>query len=127
MASLQIGITPHRRAAARFVGSVRRKLQKAFADAPEVTQAQIAASLDVHRSVINRQLRGTADIGLARVAEIACLLGYSVALDLEKIEAAEGQNIPLPGHPNTFKYFSAQPATSVSRLPENVRQFEAAE
>jgi hypothetical protein len=56
--SYQIGITPSRRAATRFVGQVIRAIQKAFADTPDVSQAEVARRLDVNRSMINRQIRG---------------------------------------------------------------------
>lgn len=83
---------PHRRAAARFVALVRRELQKAFAESPDVTQSMIADVVGVHRSVINRQLRGTADISLSRVAEIADVLGYEPEFHLERPTPPLGSN-----------------------------------
>lgn len=99
MSSFRISVTPHRRAAARFINMVHRKLQKAYSDAPEVSQTDIANALGVHRSVINRQLRGTADISLGRVAELAYLLGLEADFDLVKPFHADGCNVPRPVDP----------------------------
>ena len=74
MVSFQISLTPSRRAAGRFINEVRRKLQKALVEEAErtgLTQSDIARELNVHRSVINRELRGYKDITLGRVAELA--------------------------------------------------------
>ena len=93
--SFQLSVTPHRRAAARFVAEVHRKLSMALADAPDVTQTEIAGILDVHRSVVNRQLRGQADMTLSRVAEIACILGYDSEFVLSKsAQSSVGTNTP---------------------------------
>jgi DNA-binding phage protein len=85
MTSFQITITPTRRAAARFITDVRRKLQKAAADekiARGVTQSSIARDIGVHRSVINRELRGQKDLTLGRVAELAAALGRDIQFEL---------------------------------------------
>jgi DNA-binding IclR family transcriptional regulator len=96
MPSFQIAIEPNRRAAARFVGQVRRALQKAFAEEQKkrgLSQADIARALGVNRSVINRELKGFKDITLGRVAELAWVLGRSPAFDLGRQIAVIGQNI----------------------------------
>lgn len=94
--SFQIAISPTRKAAARLVGSVRRKLQWAFAENPQVSRSEIADRIGVHRSVITRQLNGRADISLSRVAEIAHALGYEAQFHLRKSNAVEGSNLPDP-------------------------------
>jgi transcriptional regulator with XRE-family HTH domain len=58
-----------------------------------MTQAQIARSIGVNRSVINRELRGERDMTLGRVAEIAFALGRRAKLVLEPIEQGVGINI----------------------------------
>ena len=78
MPSYQIVIEPHRRAAARFIGQVRRALQKSFIEEQKkrgLTQSIIARLLNVHRSVINRELKGLKDMTLGRVAELAWTMG----------------------------------------------------
>lgn len=92
MTSFQLSVSPHRRAAARFVDRVRRALQKAYAEEPEISQTNIANALGVHRSVINRQLRGYKDITLSRVAELAWALGREPCFDLIVPAIADGAN-----------------------------------
>lgn len=85
MMSFQLSISPARRTAARFVLSVRRALQKAYAEqkrAAGITQSELARRIGVHRSVINRQLQGRADMSLGRVAEFAYALGLEPRFEL---------------------------------------------
>lgn len=96
MPSFRTSVTPHRRSAARFVEVVHRQLAGAYAEQPEVTQTAIAEVLGVHRSVINRQLRGFADMSLARVAEISWCLGYEPSFELLKIADEVGNGAPIP-------------------------------
>lgn len=95
MPSFQISVTPHRRAAGKFVGKARRLIAKAFADRPDVTQSDVARVLGVHRSVISRQLRGTEDISLGRVAEFAWALGYEADLNFRKVSPDLTSNVPI--------------------------------
>ncbi len=90
--SYQIAIPKNRKAAARFIGKVRRRLQEMLADEPEISRTEIADVIGVHRSVITRQLNGHADMSLGRVAEIAWAAGYRPTFDLIKIEKGERHN-----------------------------------
>lgn len=92
MPSFRIAVEPHRRIAARFISQVRGKLQKAYAESPNVRQTDIAEKLGIHRSVINRQLRGYQDMTLGRVAEIAWALGRDPEFHLKEHIQAEGSN-----------------------------------
>lgn len=92
MTSFPIELPRSRRVAARFVNGVRRSLQAAFLDRPDVSQADIANELGVNRSVITRQLRGSKDLSLSRVAEIASVLGYYPEFKLIRDVPAEGAN-----------------------------------
>lgn len=102
MPSLQITISPDKRAAARFIGSVRRAIQKAYIEEQRkrgVSQSDIARALKVHRSVINRELRGFKDMTLGRVAQFAWALGRRPSFVLEEQVATAGQNVapaPIP-------------------------------
>src|SRR5437868_4879264 len=96
MPSFQITITPSRRAAARFINEVRRKLQKTLIDEKAekgVTQSDLAREIGVHRSVINRELRGFKDITMGRVGELAWAMGYVPVFELEKALPPSGSNI----------------------------------
>jgi hypothetical protein len=102
MPSLQITISPDKRAAARFIGSVRRAIQKAYIEEQRkrgVSQSDIARALKVHRSVINRELRGFKDMTLGRVGQFAWALGRKASFSLDEQVAAIGQNIALPQNP----------------------------
>src|SRR5690606_33224454 len=87
------------RAAARFIGRVRRRLVEALADKPDIKRTQIADALGVHRSVITRQLKGTQDLTLGRVAEIAWALGLEPMFDLRDAAREDGCNVALPPPP----------------------------
>lgn len=95
MVSFRLGLTRHRKAAARFVADVRYQLQRALADTPEISQTDIAETIGVHRSVISRQLRGMQDLSISRVAEIADVLGFDIVFDLTKPAPALDVNHPL--------------------------------
>lgn len=96
MPSFQIALSPHKRAAGRFVLAVRRTLQRAFAEEQRrsgITQSAIARELGVHRSVINRELRGDKDLTLSRVAELSYLLRRKPSFSLPERTVPEGNNI----------------------------------
>jgi transcriptional regulator with XRE-family HTH domain len=95
MTSFQTTISPTRRAAARFIATVRRALQQALVEEFRkrgLTQSDIARELKVHRSVINRELRGERDIGLGRIGELAHVLGRKPVFDLPERRTKPGVN-----------------------------------
>jgi transcriptional regulator with XRE-family HTH domain len=101
MPSFQITLTPSKRAAGRFVSSVRRGLQRAFAEEQGkrgITQAEIARIIGVNRSVIHRELMGQKDITLGRVAELASALGRKAVIEFQELAQSAGQNIEVD-HP----------------------------
>ena len=116
MTSFRLSVSPHRRAAARFVSKVHRRLQKAYAEAPDVTQTAIANSLGVHRSVINRQLRGHKDMSLGRVAELAWAMGYEPEFDLVKEGTVNGRNTPTEKVNKTSLNLKAQTSSASSSV-----------
>ena len=95
--SFQISLTPTRRAAGRFVGEVRDKLLKALADRKRevgLSQSDIAKKIGVHRSVVNRELRGRKDITLGRVAELATSMGLAIEFELVEPIFETSANVP---------------------------------
>lgn len=99
MASFQIALSPSRRAATRFIGSVRTALQQALKEEKvqrRLDQSEIAEMIDVHRSVISRQLNGKADISLARVAELAWAMGREIEFSLPPIDDGDRANAVTP-------------------------------
>jgi hypothetical protein len=98
MPSFRISVTPSRRAAARFVTKVRRTLQKAYAEEKRkhgLTQTAIARALNVHRSVINRELKGQKDITVGRVGEFAWVMGRVTSFDLLELVPQAGSNLAI--------------------------------
>lgn len=97
MPSFQTSITPTRRTAARFISRVRRALQQAYVDEHRkrgITQSDIARELGIHRSVINRELRGERDLTLGRIAELAHVLGKKPIFELVERVQRPGSNSP---------------------------------
>jgi transcriptional regulator with XRE-family HTH domain len=103
MTSFQITLTPSKRAAGRFVNSVRRGLQRIFAEEQAkrgLTQAQIAREIGVNRSVIHRELMGQKDITLGRVGELASAMGRKAVIEFREMAQATG-NIQVVEPPLT--------------------------
>ena len=95
MTSFQTGVTPQRRAAARYISHVRSVLQRALADVQRergMTQSDIAREIGVHRSVISREIRGEKDLTHRRVGELAWAMGYRPRLVLERAGPEAGVN-----------------------------------
>jgi DNA-binding XRE family transcriptional regulator len=99
MTSFQISVSPSRRAAGRFITMVRRAIQKALAEEKKksgLTQSDIARAIGVHRSVINRELRGQKDLTLGRVAELAWAMGRKPVFELPVHTVPPGSNLAPP-------------------------------
>lgn len=97
MPSFQISVKPSRRAAARFVTGVRRKILKALEEENQkrgLKQTDLARAIDVHRSVVNRELRGKKDLTLGRVAELAWAMDRAPFFDLPVLTVQVGCNLP---------------------------------
>jgi plasmid maintenance system antidote protein VapI len=102
------------RKVSRFIGEVRSELQNALMEekaSRKLTQQNIASLIGVNRSVINRQLIGSENLTLRRVAELAWALGWDIEFRLLKTETARAEN-HVPGSP---------PKTGTHPLPQNVR------
>jgi Helix-turn-helix len=100
MPSFRISITPSRRVAARFITGVRRKVLHALEEESKkrgLKQTDIARKIGVHRSVINRELRGKKDLTLGRLAELAWAMGRTPFFALLEPAISTGSNLPSPG------------------------------
>jgi transcriptional regulator with XRE-family HTH domain len=78
--SYQMRIDPKSRKAARFISSVQKKIQKALADSGK-TQQEIATILGVDRSVVNRRLKGSANLTARSIGEFAYALDKDVKIE----------------------------------------------
>lgn len=97
MPSFQITLTPNKRAAGRFVNSVRRSLQRVLAEEHNkrgLTQADVARAIGVNRSVVHREFMGQKDITLGRVAELASAMGRKAVIEFKDLTyQVNGQKI----------------------------------
>src|SRR5450759_2573087 len=94
MFSLVYDIGGKGRTVARFMGTVRREVQKAVAFEKEerkLTQQQIADMLDTDKSVINREILG-GNLTLRRLAELAWALGWEIVFEFRRPVAVAGHN-----------------------------------
>lgn len=95
MSSFRLKIDPRKRAAGRFILSVRTALQKAFAEeesARGLTRSQMAQALGIHRSAITRRLGGTESLTMRTIADLAWAMGREPELVLHKPVARPGTN-----------------------------------
>lgn len=97
--SYELKIDPRKRAAGRFIGKVRKALISAAVDEKKssgLTQQQVASAIGVNKSVINRLLRGNANLTLRSVAEIAWAMGWDPDFTLKKRVQGEKANVDTP-------------------------------
>lgn len=107
--SYELKIDPKSRAAGRFIGQVRKALVSAAIDEKKetkISQQQIASKLGVNRSVINRLLRGEANLTLRSVAEIAWALGWEPVFSLRRRSRTE---------PNRNHFEPSRPAQAITK------------
>ena len=85
--SFKLNISDKDRTVGRFISKVKKQLfLAALAEKKEsgVSQQSIADKLGVNRSVINRLLRGSGNLTLRSVAEIAWALEWEIVFELRK-------------------------------------------
>jgi transcriptional regulator with XRE-family HTH domain len=83
----QFDIGSRARNAGRFIGRVREELLKALSERKKdgkLSQQELARKLDVHRSVINRQLTGEANLTLRALADLAWAMDMEISFELRK-------------------------------------------
>lgn len=73
-------IDPKSRIAARLISRVQRAIQKALIESGK-SQQEVATALGVDRSVINRRLRGGANLTARSIAEFAYVFDKDVRLE----------------------------------------------
>ncbi len=95
MTSYRIGLDSRRRKIGRFIGTVRRELQRAFLEekaASGLTQNRLAQTLGVNRSLVTRQLHGRANLTLETVADYAWAMGRDLVFKMPGRELKKGSN-----------------------------------
>lgn len=94
----QTRLDPKERQVARFLGNVERAFQRAFTDAKKqrkLTQQQLAVTLGVDRSAINRRLLGRENMTERTLAEMAFAMGYDIEFKLVPRKTAVEDNHSL--------------------------------
>lgn len=87
MNSYLFDIGDRARKVSRFVFGVRNELQKALfieKKSRKLSQQAIAQLIGVNRSVINRQIVGTENLTIRRVAELAWAMGWNIEFKMTK-------------------------------------------
>lgn len=78
--SYQLKIDPKDANSARFISSLSRKIQRELI-ASGMTQQEIAELLGVDRSVVNRRIKGDANLTARSIAEFAFAFGKELELN----------------------------------------------
>jgi predicted XRE-type DNA-binding protein len=119
MISYLFDIGERARKVGRFTASVREGLQNAvFIEKRrrKLTQQQIATSIGVNRSVINRQIMGTENLTISRVAELAWAIGWDVEVIFRDPLSKQESNV-ISGT-NVIEHFAVRkqpdPSTNVT-------------
>jgi predicted XRE-type DNA-binding protein len=89
--SFQLNLSPKDRAAAKFIGRVRMSLLKALVHEKKksgITQQAVASKMGVNRSVVNRLIKGEANLTLRSLAEIAWAIGWEPHVEIVPQQAA---------------------------------------
>ena len=122
MTSFQFDIGGRARNAGRFIGRVRDELLKALSERKKegkISQQELASKLEVHRSVINRQLTGEANLTLRSLADLAWAMGMEISFELKKPSVEAGQNFTVTttiGH-SQIKYVGTRRYADNSQMP----------
>lgn len=78
--SYRLKIDPKSRKSAKFISQLQKKIQAELV-ATGMTQQQVAEILGVDRSVINRRLKGSANLTARSIAEFAYAFDKNVVLE----------------------------------------------
>lgn len=95
MTSFHFDIGSRGRNAGRFIARVRNELLRALAEkkrGARFSQQTLANKLEVHRSLINRQLNGEANLTLRSLSDLAWAMDLEIEFELKKPAAETGSN-----------------------------------
>ena len=124
--SYELKIDPKRRAAGRFIGTVRKALINAALVEKQrngLTQQKVAECLGVNRSVINRMLRGEVNLTLRSVAELAWAMGWQPQFSLKRVEREARSN----GSPEAAPVYANSNAVSAPRSVTHSKVYGASQ
>jgi transcriptional regulator with XRE-family HTH domain len=93
--SFHFDIGSRARNAGRFIASVRNELLRALSEKKKekkFSQQTLAHKLEVHRSLINRQLTGETNLTLRSLADLAWAMDLEISFELKKPAIEPGKN-----------------------------------
>jgi hypothetical protein len=118
MNSFVFDIGEKSRTVARVLGDLRSSLQSAFLiekKARKLTQQEIANTLNVNRSVVNRQLMGLENLTVRSAAELAWAMGWQTRIEVYKDDTHQHQkNSPGSTTSNVVPIQGAPRATPIT-------------
>lgn len=130
--SSNLSIDKRRRVFVRLIGKLRHELNQALAEehvANGMTQAQIAAILNCHKSFVSRVLNGTTNMTLQTVADFAFALDRAVDITLKpktekrgaNIEVDTGNALPMPSPTMTTNDGQLMTLPQTNNIPVTVK------
>lgn len=117
--SYRLKIDPKSRKAAKFISQLQKKIQTELI-ASGMTQQQVADVLGVDRSVVNRRLKGGANLTARTIAEFAYVFDKEVSIDFVspgQPDRANGQ-IVTSNVVNLQEYSPSSSTVSVAPLSQ---------
>lgn len=90
--SYRMQVDPKSRKAARFISRLQRTIQRSLI-ASGMTQQQVADALNVNRSVINKRLKGNANLTARSIAEFAYVFDKDIEIKFVDRAAPERSNV----------------------------------
>jgi transcriptional regulator with XRE-family HTH domain len=89
--SYQLKLSRRSLKSARFISRLHSTIQKALIESGK-TQQQVAHELGVDRSVVNRRLKGSANLTARSISDFAYVLGKEVEINFIDPAAPKGTN-----------------------------------
>jgi transcriptional regulator with XRE-family HTH domain len=100
--SYQLKLSRRSLKSARFISKLHSAIQNALVESGK-TQQQVAQELGVDRSVVNRRLKGNANLTARSIADFAYVLGKEIEVRFVDPVAAKGLNWVVTASTKTTK------------------------
>ena len=98
-----------------FITRVNEELQRALVtekQARKITQQEIADTLEINRSVVNRRFMGLENLTVRSIAETLWAIGWEPLFKVKKIAPQDGENERAKPKENSFKLAPPPPPSS---------------
>ncbi len=125
--SFQIDVAPKDLWAARFVGKLRRELQRAYEEARDrrgMKRIRLAEKLGVDRSQITRWLKGTSEMTMTSYAHLLWALEADIEVRIDFMTNARGNDRGQVGtQTSSDSVINTFPPTNFFPSPNRVTKF----